>query len=295
MISYITWNRLGLNIRNLNSLLRTTDDFELYIVDNNSKDDTWDYILSLNDSRIKSREKLGINAGPIYALNYVLAKRKPEQYFITLDSDVYIKTPDWITRFLRVFDTFPEVGLLGLPRAHPYPFYLSEFISKEKNGVRFSELKNGKVGVIMDFVPGHCQCLRPELIEEIGYWSEECAYGDAELSVRVNNYFSFKAGFVHDIEIDQIQSIPCTECEGQEFCKLDKVTNTCFKIRNERYKNKSFAETYRWKYLEFFNELALGKRTPYCASIHDPQSITTHFYNSEWAQENFAFYMNNAN
>ena len=57
LISYSTFHRMGLTVRNLNSLLRTTDDFELHIIDNNSQDDTWEYIQSLNDSRIKSRTR----------------------------------------------------------------------------------------------------------------------------------------------------------------------------------------------------------------------------------------------
>ncbi|MCR4436853.1 MAG: glycosyltransferase family 2 protein [Clostridiales bacterium] len=295
LVSYLTFNRLGLTVRNLNALLRTTDDFELHIVDNNSQDDTWEFIQSLNDSRIKSKIRFPVNAGPIYAVNYNLVQRKPGQYFIALDSDVYIYTPDWITRFMRVFDKLPEVGLLGVPRAHPYPSYLPPVIPMEKEGVSYLQLKDGKVGVILDFVPGHCQCLRPELIDEVGFWCEENGYGDAEMSVRVNNYTKFKAGFVTDITIDMVQSIPCTACEGREWCHLDKTSTTCFSIRDSKHKNEFFAELFRWKYLEYFNELQQGKRTVYCASIHSPESIRTHVYNMAWAQENFNFYVVNAN
>lgn len=148
---------------------------------------------------------------------------------------------------------------------------------------------------MLDFVPGHCQCLRPELIKEIGYWCEECAFGDAELSIRVNQYSSFKAGFAHNIEIDQTQYLPCMQCEGQHLCKLDQVNDTCFQLRNEKYKNESFAALFWWKYLEYFNELAQGKRTSYCASVHDPESMIDHLYHKAWAQENFDFYLNHAN
>lgn len=295
LISYSTFNRLGLTVRNLNSLLKTTDDFELHIVDNNSKDDTWDYIQSLNDSRIKSRTRFPVNTGPIYAVNFNLTRRRPDQYFIALESDVHIYTPDWISRFMQVFQTFPEVGLLGVPRAAPYPPYMPPVIPMERNGVSYLQLRDGKVGAVLDFVPGHCQCLRPELINMIGYWCEENGYGDAELSVRINNYTPYKAGFTTNIAIDMTQSLPCEACEGKEWCKLDKVGTTCFSIRNSRYKNESFAEAFRWKYIEYFNELQQGKRSVYCASVHDPVSIQTHVYNMAWAQENFSFYVQNTN
>ena len=49
LVSFICWNRAGLNARNLNALLKSTDDFELYIIDSNSSDDTWEFIKTLND------------------------------------------------------------------------------------------------------------------------------------------------------------------------------------------------------------------------------------------------------
>lgn len=295
LISYSTFNRLGLTVRSLGSLLKTTDDFELHIIDNNSKDDTWDYLQSLSDSRIKSKTRFEVNAGPIYSVNFNLTKRRPDQYFIALESDVHIYTPDWITRFMQVFETFPEVGLLGVPRAAPYPPYMPSVIPMERNGFSYLQLKEGKVGVMLDFIPGHCQCLRPELISIIGYWCEESGYGDAELSARVNNYTPYKAGFTTDIEIDMMQFLPCDVCEAKTWCKLDRANTTCFDIRNSRYKNEPFAEAFRWKHIEYFDELKEGKRTVYCASIHDPESMQVHKYNKDWAQENFNFYLQNAN
>lgn len=295
LISYSTFHRMGLTGRNLRSLLRTTDDFELHIIDSNSQDDSWEFIQSLNDSRIKSRIRLPANLGPIYPINLNLTRRRPDQYFIVLESDVYLYSPDWISRFMRVFETFPEVGLLGVPRPIPLPGFEPEVIPMERNGVSYNQLKYCEVGTIRDFVPGHCQCLRPELFNIIGYWCEENGYGDAELSVRINKYTPYKAGLIGDISIDLTQSIPCQSCEVYNMCKLDKITKTCFNIRDSKYKNLSFSTANRWKYIEYFNELDQGKRTVYCASIHDPTSYSSHFYHMDWALENFNYYAANSN
>ncbi len=294
-ISYSTFHRLGLTARNLNSLLRTTDDFELHIIDNNSMDGTWEYIQSLHDNRIKSKTRFSVNYGPIYAINYNLARRRPDQYFFVVESDVNIYAPDWISRFMKVFNAFPEVGLLGLARAHPYPVYYPEVIGQERNGVSYLQLKSTTIGNQLDFVPGHCQCLRPELINIIGYWCEENGYGDAELSLRVNNYTPFKAGYVIDVPIDMTQIIPCESCEASPWCTLGKINSNCFTLRNSKHKNEPFVLTHGWKYHEYFQELNQGKRTVYCASIHDPESYKKHLYHMNWAQENFNFYANNAN
>lgn len=295
LISYSTFHRMGLTVRNLSSLLRTTDDFELHIIDNNSQDSTWEYIESLNDSRIKSKTRFPVNSGPIYPMNLNLTRRRPDQYFIVLESDVYLYTPDWITRFMRVFQTFPEVGLLGIPRTYPFLQYQPHVIPVERNGISYMQLMSSEVGTAVDFIPGHCQCLRPELISTIGYWCEENGYGDAELSVRVHKYTPYKAGLTTDIQIDMTQTIPCQACEGSKWCRLDKISNTCFSIRNSKHKNLSFVEKNSRKYFEYFNELNQGKRTVYCASIHDPESRRTHFYHMDWALENFGFYVSNSN
>ncbi len=295
VISYSTFHRMGLTVRNLTSLLRSTDDFELHIIDNNSQDDTWDYIQTLNDSRIKSRIRFPLNFGPIYPINLNLTRRRPDQYFIVLESDVYLYASDWISRFMKAFETFPEVGLLGVPRPVPLPGYEPELITMEKSGISYNQLKYCEVGTIRDFVPGHCQCLRPELLNTIGYWCEENSYGDAEISIRINKYTPFKAGLTTDIPIDLTQTIPCQACEGISFCKLDRVTKTCFDIRDSKYKNVSFSTANRWKYFEYFNELNQDKRTVYCASIHDPASYRTHLYHMDWALENFNYYAVNAN
>lgn len=295
LISYIAFNRLGLTARNLTAILSSNEDFEMNIIDCNSKDDSWSYIQQLNDSRIKSKIKLPMNMGPIYAVNFNLTFRRPNQYFFAIDSDVYIKTPNWISKYMEVFDAFPEVGVLGVMRDDPYPRYMPPIIPRVNGNASYLQLKNAGVDVPMDFIPGHLQCLRPELIEQIGFWSEENGYGDAELSPRVVHYTPFTVGFMTNIEIDMKQQISCAECKAQHLCRLDKVTTTCFLLSRSYNKNESFAGKFKWKYIETFKEHAEGKRTAYCGSLHKPESVQTHFYHYDWATENFDFYTKNSN
>jgi len=300
-LRYITFNRMGLTARSLSSILNTPEDFEMHIIDSNSKDDTWDYIQSINDSRIKSKTRLSVNMGPVFALNLNLSKRRPDQYFFTIDTDVVIKTKDWLTRFMTVFHTFPDVGLLGVQRTSPYLPVYPPVIPVSSNGVTYLQLTNGHIDVPLDFVHGCCMGMRPELIQQIGYWSEEVCYGDAELTPRVMHYTNFKAGYMSDqnmvsqIEIDMTQKIPCNECIVQGYCKQDKITRTCFDIHRSVHVNEPFVSKFKWKYLEFFKELERGQRTAYCASIFDPASMTNHVYNNVWASENMNYYIGNSN
>lgn len=294
-ISFNTFNRLGLTVKNLHNILDSNEDFEMHIIDCNSKDNTWDYLQSLTDKRIKSKTKLSLNKGPIYAANFNLAKRKPNQYFFTIDSDVFIKTKNWISRFMEVFDAFPEVGLLGVMRDKPYPRFMPPVNPKENGNAAYLQLKNAALGAEMDFIPGHLQCLRPELINQIGYWSEENGYGDAELSPRIHHYTQYKIGFLTTVEIEMNQYLGCDECQGKQFCTLSRSISPCFSLSKQLNANESFAAKFKWKYIETFNELAKGHRTVYCASVVDPESMKNRVYHQQWAEENFDHYIKNAN
>jgi hypothetical protein len=294
-VNFTCFNRIGLTIKNLTNLLDSDEEFELNIIDCNSKDNSWDYIQSLTDRRIKSRIRFGKNCGPIFAVNFGLSRRKPNQYFIVIDSDTFIKTKNWIARFMEVFNTFPEVGLLGLMRDNPYPRFLPPIIPRVNGSISYLELKNADINTEMDFIPGQLQCLRPSLIREIGYWSEENGFGDAELSPRIVHYTNFKVGFVTTIEIDMTQRITCEECMGKNICTLSRSISDCFSMSRLYNKNESFVAKNTWKFKQTFEELKEGQRTAFCASIHDPESVRTHKYNADWAYDNFNHYIINAN
>ncbi len=120
-------------------------------------------------------------------------------------------------------------------------------------------------------------------------------FGDAEISPRVVHYTDFKVGFLTSVEIDMTQKITCEECKGREFCKLSRSVNDCFSFSRRYNKNESFVVKNMWKFIQTFQELKEGKRTAYCASIHDPESVKNHVYNTEWAYDNFNHYIINSN
>jgi len=290
LVSFVTWNRMGLTIRNLSALLKTTDDFELHIADSNSKDNTWSYIQTLQDVRIKSKTRLPANKGPIFAVNFNLSKRRMGQYFITVDSDVHIYTADWVSKFTKVFDMFPDAGLLGAVSADYYDRYRCPMIRLEKCGVGYLQITKG-------FVEGCMQCLRPELLDTLGYWCEECCMGDVEICERICRRTGFKAGYLPAIKIDRLQSIDCGVCMGKQLCGLygNRDGKDCFAIRQERYRNPQFREEYGWKYRKCLDDMDHGRKSVFRASINDGESLKMHSYNRHSAEENFRYYEMNAN
>jgi glycosyltransferase involved in cell wall biosynthesis len=291
-VSYVTFNRLGLTVRSLSSVLESTDEFELHIVDSHSADGTWEYITSLEDSRIKSRERCEPSHGKVYALNMNLCKRRSGQVFFHVESDVKILTADWIGRFLRAFEEFPEAGLLGV---NPVGCVLPPTIPRTKNGLTVLELYGNASDVLHNFIPGCCMGLRPELMGEIGYFCEENCYGERELSYRVCNHTKYKAGFMTDVAVQILEPTDCALCAYAEKCVLDKSENTCLSFYTKRNKNKEFLEQFRWKFEETVRDMESGARPVYCASILDSSSVDHHIYNKDWALDNFMYFVRNAN
>lgn len=286
IVSFICWNRAGLNARNLNALLNTKDDFELYIVDSNSTDNTWDFIKGLKDSRIKEIKRLDLNRGCSYAINYIMSKRRKDQYFFHLDSDSYIMTSDWITKFMEVMNTYSDIGAASTLSPNILRYYSIYCNHREEKGVCIEE-SNALVG--------NCLCIRPELIDILGYFNEETGRCDSDYSMRINKFTNYKTAFVKSIIIDQKQKIDCKGCFINSICTVKNNNTTCFKIRDSKYQNIIFEKNSKNLIDKYYKEIESGKRSPYCASIHDEESIKNHYYDKERAEQVFRYYIDNAN
>ena len=297
-LSYVTWNRMGLTVKNILRILQSRDDFEMHIIDSNSLDDTWCFIKEIEDSRIKSRTRLDKNHGPVYAYNLNLSKRKKDQFFIHVDNDVYFHTLDWISKLTEAFDEFTELGMLGIPRPYPYPQFLPPVEPRIRKGICYLKLLNAKVNGQLDFIPRCCIMFRPELFNYIGYWSEETQFTDAEMSPRVVNYTPYTAGFATNIWIEQPQNISCDICPGKSWCSIREHGIDCNKIWSKYYLNSEFVKSNLWKNLRFFNELQEDRRSVFCGSIHNKDSLSLmkpSTYHFDWVEDNFNTYVKHAN
>jgi glycosyltransferase involved in cell wall biosynthesis len=291
-ISYITFNRLGLTIGSLSAVLDSPDDFEMHIIDNGSKDDTWDYIMSLSDSRIKTRQHFDINQGKTYALNLQLVRRNPEQYFFHIDGGVLIDTKDWLSRFMAVFEAFPEVGLLGVMAEDGVP---PPVLPRNAGTHAYLELTGSMCDAGKSCIPGRLMGLKPDLIDEIGYFCEENYYEDIDLTYRVCHHTNFKAGFVTGVTIRLPQTAVCQACLWQSKCKLGQKNAPCI-TRYEKYeKTEEFLQKNKWKFDETMRDMQSGARPVYCASLLDGASVKGRVYNKDWAMDNMVYFIRNAN
>ena len=284
IVSFVTFNHAGLNARNLTALLNTKDDFELYIIDNNSVDDTWKFIQDLNDERIVCKKRFNVNRGLVYALNYVLSNRKKDQYFITMDSDVYIESKDWISKFMRSFQLFDELGIAAAERKTYF---------QEKKVAYKPEVREGFEVVKTNFAIGCCMCISPKLLDLLGYFNEETYGADLDICARTVTYTPFKIAIIPEIAINQQQRITCDECLIKDKCTI--TDGTCYGVYKKRYAHREFAKGYMNKHTKYLHEIQSGKRGIYCASIHDKESLKNNYYDMKAAEENFKFFEENSN
>lgn len=108
----------------LNSLRVHADrPFDLMVFDNASCKEVVKY---LQDEAAGGRIRFLVlsekNIGKVGAWNFIFSAA-PGQYIAYSDSDVYF-FPNWLSRHLEIFETFPEVGTVsGLPRRGRRTFY----------------------------------------------------------------------------------------------------------------------------------------------------------------------------
>ncbi|MDB4330362.1 glycosyltransferase family 2 protein [bacterium] len=277
LIGFVCWNRLGLTAKNLEALLKTEEDFDLYIIDNNSKDDTWEYLKNIKDSRIKEIKKLDNNRGLIYAMNYVLSKRKKGQDFMNIDQDVEIVTKDWISNNKAMVREFPEIGILGNVR----PTYFQEY-PKVKN--KIIERNNLKF-IRTDFIMG-CNMFFPgSIMDKIGYCNET-GYGDSELNHRIKKLDKW-VGYCADNIILSTQRIDCSNCLAKNVCR-DSDNEICFSLYSDAYSHTN-TELAQIKH-ENRKKWKFTKDNIYCGSIHDKESQTKGYYNETDANRIFNWF-----
>lgn len=195
LVSYLTFNRLGNTAITLPSLLRTYDDFELYLIDNGSRDDTWQFLQDTRDPRIKHLKKFEDNVGGAHGLNYALSFRKPDQDWVNFEYDVRIHDKNFITNFQKTYAAFPEFGGLS---ATLYPDQL-KLIKGMIKGAPHRLIERNDIKVYVDSIMGFCSYIPYETMNELGYYDEVNCLLDIELNQRIIKCLKKRTGYAMDI------------------------------------------------------------------------------------------------
>lgn len=215
LISFLTFNRLGNTAVSLPTLLRTADDFELYIVDNGSKDATWQFLNDTKDPRIKFRYRFDENIGVVHGLNFILSHRKEDQDFINLEYDYRIHNKNFVKDFRIIHNEFPEMAAIS---GTIYP----DFYDKIK---RDRLLIRNQQKVFLDYILGYCVYIPYETMNQLMYYNEVDCFGDIELNLRFRAMKKVM-GYAVDIHVSHIKhGGECDTCIAyHSYCSgYDKI------------------------------------------------------------------------
>ncbi len=218
-ISIVNYNAGKYLISCLASLqkLKKEVDFDVYVVDNNSSDDSFDLANEKfpEYEYIKNKENIGFGA----AHNLVLKKAKTP-YLLTLNPDCEVPK-DTLSFMLRFMDEHENVGLstckvvkengqidIASHRGFPTPkasFYY--FFLKNDKYYHLSEKDMNSIHEI-DSAVGAFMLIRKSVLEKVGYFDEDYfLYAeDIDLCYRIKKA-GFKIMYVPDVEIKHVKGI----------------------------------------------------------------------------------------
>lgn len=162
-ILMITWNRLEYTKQAIKSIIDNSDlPFKLFIFDNNSADDTKEYLENLKNKQIEIFHSKK-NTGLVPPMNYFFNKFCNYKYVAKVDNDTIVGK-DWLSKLKEVLDEYP---LLAVEGNH----YLMLSYNIKENDDYFKclfsvDFKDGKL-YFSDLVGGTGTLIRTALIDEI--------------------------------------------------------------------------------------------------------------------------------
>jgi hypothetical protein len=203
-IVILTWNSLGLLKRCLESIKGVTklDNYEIIIINNNSTDETSDFLKSIEHNNtfrviVNNRNK---GVGPARNQGIRIAKG---QYILILDVDTMV-APNSINKLIEYLDDNPRCGLVG-PKltdvdgnlqftCRKFPTVWSKFLRRmpckwARKLLDDEEMRHWEHNSIrgVDYVIGACQLIRRSVIEDVGLLDENIFYGpeDVDICLRI--------------------------------------------------------------------------------------------------------------
>ncbi len=180
----MTWNRLELTQKCIDSLKRYTEkEINILIADNASADGTRDYLTKLYDEGVIDKLILLNRNYGIAAASNCLWELSDADYFVKLDNDIEINQAGWTEPFLNIL----KAGKRNNIGAVSYNFYRNApdapvVNQVESEGVRFEIPQNTAE------IYGGCVFINKAIHKELGFWCEDFGrYGweDTDYGIRL--------------------------------------------------------------------------------------------------------------
>jgi glycosyltransferase involved in cell wall biosynthesis len=240
-IVVVTHNRIEYTKKTITSLLKDkTEEFDLYLWDNASADDTPDYLKSLKDNRITEVILSKENVGQTGAMNYAWSKTKAELVG-KVDNDC-VQTPGWTRVFARAHADIPKLGAVAA-----WLFFEEDFIYDvaQKKVQSFGEHQIFR----HPWVGGSGFIMKRETYIKQGPWDKGIDVGTTDYFMKmalagyINGWYY---PFVYQDHLDD----PLSECSNQLNDEtLNSVYDITFTLRNKRIDSRQKSLEWRKRVL----------------------------------------------
>lgn len=194
----------------IESIRKNTINYNLYIYDNNSSQETKDYLNSITDAKIITSDK---NDGFIIP-NNILASISDSEYLILLNSDTEVSL-NWDTTLISWMKSHPDIAISG---------YCGSLIDSSGKGGFI------KLGYDIDYVCGWCMCIPRKIYNKFGLFDQDnlklAYFEDSDLCYRVR-----EAGY-------KIYAMHCDLVEHHE-------NKTILEINKDPEQSKIFFESFQ--------------------------------------------------
>ncbi|ADC70826.1 glycosyl transferase family 2 [Thioalkalivibrio sp. K90mix] len=116
-ISIPHWQVLPLLLPCLRSIRKNTSgkDVEVIVIDNGSKDESLDYLRSLEWIRLIERPEEGLFNFPdnVWTSHDIALKEATGEFLVTMHTDLFVKRGDWLDEYLKAMAGNPRLGGVG--------------------------------------------------------------------------------------------------------------------------------------------------------------------------------------
>lgn len=172
-ISILAMNGLEMTRACIESVMKNSKNYELFLTDNGSDDGTLDYFKELSTAHPHIHTRFNLENLGFATPNNITLQEAKGKYFITLNNDTEVPK-NWLRLLEEPFlthETAAITGASGSPCSfqHPFPSF------------------HGSLGANVEYIEGSCLCIKTSIAKEIGLFATylHFAYGeDADLSLR---------------------------------------------------------------------------------------------------------------
>ena len=241
------------------------EDFELIVVDNNSSDNTAEYLKELKQEKQNVKIVLNITNRGYAGGNNDGIKLATGDYIILLNNDTLV-TPSWLENLLKYFEQEDKIGLCGPVTNNASSVQCLNFdnISPDNYFEQSNSYTEKRIGSYFETnkLTFFCVAIKKELLQTVGLLDENYGRGyfeDDDFCRRAQNK-GYKLICVEDSFVYHQGCLSFKDLKGKSFDDLMQKNKKYYQKKHKKYSvNTSNLKNFLYKIKNEINNYKNGK------------------------------------